>query len=79
MHENRVKQTLVRTTRPKLRLAEVERLIKAHRIIVPPSSRPTLIDMCEDGTFETAGAGPSRVGWQVYEDSFWKWVESLEA
>lgn len=64
--------------RPKLRLSEIERLIKKHRIIVPPLSRATLVNFCEDGTFETAGMRPASVGWLVYEDSFWRWVTSLD-
>ena len=73
-----MKQTLNMETRPKMRLAEIERLIRKHRIIVPPLSRPTLCRMCEDGTFETVGSAPTRLGWLVYEDSFLKWVRSLE-
>jgi hypothetical protein len=64
--------------RPKMRLGEVERLIRKHRIIVPAITRNTLIKMCEEGIFETAGAEPSRHGWLVFEDSFWKWAERLE-
>ena len=65
--------------RPKLRLGEIERLIRKHRIIVPPLARHTLIHMCEDGTFETAGSGPTRLGWLVYEDSFWRWARDMDA
>ncbi len=61
-----------------MRLGEVERLIRKHRIIVPPLSRSTLIRMCEDGTFETVGAAPTKLGWLVYEDSFLEWVKSLD-
>lgn len=68
------KNTRVRT---KLRLGEVERLIRKHRIVVPPPSRTTLIEMCEDGTFETAGNSATRIGWLVYEDSFWRWAADL--
>jgi hypothetical protein len=64
--------------RPKMRLGELERLIRKHRIIVPPLTRNTLINMCEEGVFETAGAATTRHGWLVFEDSFWKWVEDLE-
>lgn len=71
-------QTFDFTPRPKLRLAEIERLIKKHRIIVPPLSRATLVNMCEDGTFETAGSAPTSVGWLVYEDSFLEWVRRLD-
>lgn len=60
--------------RPRLRLSEIERIIRQTRIIVPCPSRQTLIRMCEQGTLETptGTSGPS--GWEVYEDSFWKWA-----
>jgi hypothetical protein len=64
-------------SRPKLRITEIERLIKAHRIIVPPIARRTLTKMCEEGVFETVGDQPTRYGWLVYEDSFWKWAKNL--
>lgn len=73
-----VQQTADKQIRPKLRLGEVERLIKKHRIVVPCLSRQTLQNMCEDGTFETAGDRPGRLGWLVYEDSFWKWARGSE-
>jgi len=73
-----VQQTADTKIRAKLRLGEVERLIKKHRIIVPCLSRQTLQSMCEDGTFETAGNRPTRLGWLVYEDSFWKWARGME-
>jgi hypothetical protein len=34
--------------------------------------------MCEDGTFDTVGNAPTKMGWLVFEDSFLKWVESLD-
>jgi len=65
-------------SRATLRLTEIDRLIRKHRIVVPPLCRQTLIHMCEDGTFETVGTAPVRkLGWLVYEDSFLKWVKSL--
>ncbi len=63
--------------RPVLRLMEIDRLIRKHRILTPPPSRPKLIALCEDGTFETAGDVPTTFGWLVYEDSFLRWVESF--
>jgi len=72
-----MKRTYDIKVRPKLRLSEVERLIKAHRIIVPAPTRHTLIKMCEEGTFETLGTKPTNVGWLVFEDSFWRWVEKM--
>ena len=70
---------LTRNIRTKIRLSEIERLIRKHRIIVPPLSRQAIIRMCEDGTLETAGTAPTSVGWLVYEDSFLRWVESLDS
>jgi hypothetical protein len=60
--------------RPKLRLSQVEDLIKQHRIVVPCPSRQTLIRMCEEGVLETPGRTPGLSGWLVYEDSFWQWA-----
>jgi len=73
-----MEQSLTPAVRPKLRLTEIERLIKKHRIIVPPLSRATLVNMCEDGTVETAGTRPTSVGWLVFEDSFWRWARGLD-
>ncbi|MBX3243765.1 MAG: hypothetical protein KF685_04855 [Acidobacteria bacterium] len=73
-----IKQTLNMGVRPKLRLGEVERLIRKHRIIVPPLARHTLIRMCEEGIFETAGDRPTRLGWLVFEDSFWQWARGMD-
>lgn len=64
--------------RTKLRLSEVQRLIEKNRIIVPTPTRRTLSNMCEDGRFETASGNPGKMGWLVYEDSFWKWVRELD-
>ena len=63
--------------RPKLRLSEIERLIRKHRIIVPMPSRRYLITLCEDGTFETP-VRRAKDPWLVYEDSFLKWVKSMD-
>lgn len=65
--------------RTKLRLCEVERLIRKHKIVVPAPNRRTLLNMCDDGTFETSPEGPGRLGWLVYEDSFWRWAAGLDA
>lgn len=78
MKTTEIKQTFDFQPRPKIRLSEIERLIKKHRIIVPPPSRQTLIKLCEDGTFEAAGGGPSAIGWLVFEDSFMQWARSLD-
>jgi len=72
-----IKQLLTEDLRPIIRLSEVERLIKRHRIIIPPLSRKTLQRMCEDGTFESPSIAPGQLGWLVYEDSFLRWVEQI--
>ena len=76
--EIKMKQTEERKIRTKLRLGEIERLMRQHRILVPVPSRPALVALCEDGTFETAGGRVTKFGWLVYEDSFWRWVKSLD-
>lgn len=73
-----MKQTNDTQIRTKLRLSEVQRLIEKNRIMVPTPTRRTLSNMCEDGRLETATATPGKMGWLVYEDSFWKWVRSLD-
>lgn len=78
MNKNEIKQTLDIKIRPKLKIGEVERLIRKHRMIIPPPARSTLIGMCEDGTFETVKRSPTRLGWLIYEDSFWKWVAEMD-
>ena len=75
-----MKRLLTFNPRPKLRLVEIERLIRKHRIIVPTPTRHSLIGMCESGDFEaikfpTTGRG-SR--WLVYEDSFLDWVKRMD-
>lgn len=73
---NTTQQLLNLSPRTVLRLSEVERLIRIHRIIVPPPTRRALIHMCEDGTFETVPR-ERREPWLIYEDSFLRWVETL--
>lgn len=66
------------TKRARMRLAEVERIIRKERILVPPPSRSALIGMIEDGTFEATSSSPTKFGWLIYEDSFRRWVRSLD-
>jgi hypothetical protein len=68
-------ETRVRT---KVRLSEIERILRKERYIVPPPSRTMLLGLIEDGTFETAGDSPTSLGWLVYEDSFRRWLRSLD-
>lgn len=74
---NTTQRLLDLSPRTKLRLSEVERLIRIHRIVIPPLSPRHLREMCEAGIFQTA----PRTGreWLVYEDSFLDWVKSLDA
>lgn len=62
--------------RPKLKLSAIEELIRKHRIITPCPSRQSLVNMCEDGTFE---AVKTNGGWLVFETSFYAWSNSLDA
>jgi len=64
------------TPRTKLRLSEVEPLIRKHRIIVPPPSRRKLISLCETGTLEATRQG--RTMWLVFEDSFLRWLREMD-
>jgi len=63
--------------RTKLRLSEIEKLIRVHRIVIPPLSRRRLSEMCEEGIFETAPRNGGK-HWLVYEDSFLKWVKDMD-
>lgn len=74
---NTTQHSLNLSSRPKLRLSEVEKLIRINRIIVPPLSRRQLIEMCEDATFETAPRRGKKP-WLVFEDSFLKWVKDMD-
>ncbi len=76
---NTMQHLLDLSPRTKIRLSEIERLIRKHRIIIPPPSRRTLIAMCEDGTFETARRMSPGQSWLVFEDSFLDWVKGLDA
>lgn len=58
--------------RPMLKLSDIEQILVKARIMRDPPSRPVLIEMCEDGTFE---AKKTRFGWMVSEESFDRWVK----
>ena len=73
---NTTQRLLHLAPRPTLRISEIERLIRVHRIVVPPLSRRTLYDMCEEGIFEFAPRKQTG-GYYVYEDSFLAWVEAM--
>jgi hypothetical protein len=60
---------------PLLRLAEVEDVLKDSRVFYTVPSRPTLIEYCEDGTFE---ARQVRGQWFVYESSLIKFINGLQ-
>ncbi len=61
--------------RPALRLSEIEQILRRHRIINPIPSRANLIELVEDGRLE---GKLTNYGYIVYEDSFKKWVRSLQ-
>lgn len=71
------KRLLEMSPRPKLRLSEIERLIRKHRVLIPVPSRRILVGWCEDGTFETAPHRPGQ-SWLVYEDSFLEWIKKMD-
>ena len=75
---NTTQQLLDITPRPKLRLSEIHRLIKQHRIVMPAPSLRFLRHLCEDGTLETAPRITDTAQWLVYEESFINWVKSLD-
>ena len=62
----------------KLRISEVERLIRIHRIIVPPLSRRTIMRLCEEGVFRTVPRKGAGSHYLIYEDSFLEWVKGLD-
>lgn len=64
--------------RPKLKLSEIERLLRKTRAVVPCPARQTLINWCEEGVFETAPRSTERDQWLVYEDSFLNWLRKLD-
>jgi hypothetical protein len=64
--------------RTKLRLAEIERLIRSHRIVIPPISRRRLHAMCDEGIFDVAPRKDKHSPVLVYEDSFLRWVRELD-
>lgn len=75
---NTTQRLLDLSPQTKLRIYEVERLIRIHRIVVPPLTRRRLLHICEDGTFRTAPRTLERGHWLIYEDSFLKWVRRLD-
>jgi len=73
---NTTQRLLHLAPRTTLRVAEVERLIRVHRIVIPPLTRRSLYEMCEQGIFEFAPRDKTR-RYFIYEDSFLAWVEGL--
>ena len=71
-------QLLDLSPRPKLRLSEIESLIRVHRIIIPPLSRRALITLCESGTLEAAPRATAHSPFLVFEDSFLSWIKQLD-
>jgi hypothetical protein len=61
--------------RTMLRLSAVEQIIRTHRLLVPPPSRPNLIALIEEGRVE---GKLTEYGWIMFEDSFLAWVKELQ-
>jgi len=78
MKTHTTQQILQKGTRTKLRLAEIDRIIRKNRIIVPPPCRTKLIELCEEGVLESAPRKNPRGPYLVYEDSFLKWLERMD-
>lgn len=63
--------------RPVITLDEIITALTESEAITPVPSRPTLIRMCQDGTFETTTNGEAKVGKHyVYKDSFLQWLSN---
>jgi len=60
----------------RLRLKEVEEILRRTRVLVPVPSRPTLIGLCEEGILD--GEKSASFGWIVTEESFKAWVRGLQ-
>ena len=71
-------QTLHKPIRTKIRLSEIDRIIRKNRIIVPPPCRDKLRELCEEGVLESVRRKSPREPYLVYEDSFLKWLEDLD-
>lgn len=61
--------------RLKMKVSEVQTVLKKNRVFFTPPSRETLIGLIEDGTLEGVKIGEL---WFIYADSFDKWVKSLD-
>jgi hypothetical protein len=63
------------SVRRKLRLCQIEEIMKQSLIINPPPSRSYYLKKLEDGTLD---GYRTEFGWVVFEDSFKAWVKRLE-
>ena len=62
-------------TRPSLRLSRIEEILRQSKIIDPPPSRQTLVNLILDGTLK---GKKTKLGFIVYEDSFRAWIRSFQ-
>jgi hypothetical protein len=60
---------------PLLRLSEVEAVLRKSGVFYTVPSRPTLIEYCQDGTFESREL---RGQYFVYESSLLSFIKSLQ-
>jgi hypothetical protein len=72
---NRQQPFLFEDADPLLRLSEVEEVLRKSRVFRTVPSRPTLIEYCEDGTFESI---THRGQHMVYESSLVRFILSFQ-
>jgi len=75
MNINRRQPFIFTNVDPLLRLSEVEGVLRESGVFYTVPSRPTLIEYCEDGTFESR---QMRGQYFVYESSLVNFIENLQ-
>ncbi len=75
MQMNRRQAFLFENVDPLMRLSDVEDVLRKSGIFYNVPSRPTLIEYCEDGTFESI---KPRGEYLVYESSLVAFIKSLQ-
>ena len=75
MNIQRKQPFLFQNVDPLLQLSDVENVLRNSRVFYSIPSRPTLIQYCEDGTFESLKL---RGQYFVYESSLLSFINSLQ-
>jgi hypothetical protein len=75
MNIQRNQPFLFQNVDPLLQLSDVENVLRNSRVFYTVPSRPTLIQYCEDGTFESLKL---RGQYFVYESSLVHFIQSLQ-